>query len=89
METIIDRSTLEELRASLRGATYALGEEVYDEARKAWMVADEKGIATFEGGPRSPTSGIQKSTKFAPPRSVPGADDYRVRQLAPLDGLAV
>jgi len=36
VETIIDRSTLEELRASLRGAAYAPSEEGYDEARKAW-----------------------------------------------------
>ena len=36
METIIDRSTLEELRAGLRGAVYAPSEECYDEARKAW-----------------------------------------------------
>ena len=36
METSIDRSTLEELRAGLRGAVYAPGEQGYDEARKAW-----------------------------------------------------
>jgi FAD/FMN-containing dehydrogenase len=36
VETIIDHSTLEELRAGLRGAAYAPGEEGYDEARKAW-----------------------------------------------------
>src|SRR3712207_4470318 len=36
VETIIDRSTLEELRAGLRGPAYAPGEEGYDEARKAW-----------------------------------------------------
>ena len=36
METIFDRSTLEELGAGLRGAAYVPGEEGYDEARKAW-----------------------------------------------------
>jgi FAD/FMN-containing dehydrogenase len=36
METSIDRSKLEELRAGLRGAVYAPGEQGYDEARKAW-----------------------------------------------------
>jgi FAD/FMN-containing dehydrogenase len=36
METSIDRSTLEELRAGLRGAVYPPGEQGYDEARKAW-----------------------------------------------------
>jgi FAD/FMN-containing dehydrogenase len=36
VETLIDRSTLEELRATLRGAAYAPSEEGYDEARKAW-----------------------------------------------------
>jgi hypothetical protein len=36
VETTIDRSTLEELRASLRGAAYAPGEEGSDETRQAW-----------------------------------------------------
>jgi len=36
VETIIARSTFEELRASLRGAAHIPGEEGYDEARKAW-----------------------------------------------------
>jgi hypothetical protein len=36
VETIIDRSVLEELRAGLRGVGYVPGEEGYDEARKAW-----------------------------------------------------
>jgi FAD/FMN-containing dehydrogenase len=36
VETTVDRSTLEELRAGLRGAAYAPGEVGYDEARKAW-----------------------------------------------------
>src|SRR5919199_5418643 len=36
MDTIIDHSTLEELRAGLRGAAYAPSEEGYDEARRAW-----------------------------------------------------
>jgi hypothetical protein len=36
VKTIFDRSTLEELRAGLRGAAYVPGEEGYDEARKAW-----------------------------------------------------
>ncbi len=36
METIIDRSTLEKLRAGLRGAAYAPGEEGYDEGRQAY-----------------------------------------------------
>ena len=36
MDTIIDHSTLEELRAGLRGAAYAPGEDGYELARKAW-----------------------------------------------------
>ena len=36
METIFDRSTLEELRGRLAGAAYAPGEVDYDEAYKAW-----------------------------------------------------
>ena len=39
METIIQGSTLEALRASLRGAAYAPGEEGYDEASRAWNLA--------------------------------------------------
>ena len=44
METLIDRSTLEGLRAGLRGAAYAPGETGYDEARKAWNL-QAKGAA--------------------------------------------
>jgi len=36
VDTKIDRSTLEELRAGLRGDAYGPGEDGYDEARKAW-----------------------------------------------------
>jgi FAD/FMN-containing dehydrogenase len=36
METIIDHSTLERLRAGLRGAVYVPGEEGYDEGREAF-----------------------------------------------------
>jgi hypothetical protein len=36
VETLIDRSTLEGLRAGLRGAAYAPGEEGYDEGRQAY-----------------------------------------------------
>ena len=36
MDTKIDRSTLEELRAGLRGDAYGPGEDGYDEARTAW-----------------------------------------------------
>ncbi len=36
METVIEGSTLDALRAGLRGAAYAPGDEGYDEARQAW-----------------------------------------------------
>lgn len=36
METIIDRSTLEEFRAGLRGIAHTPGEEGYDDASRAW-----------------------------------------------------
>lgn len=36
METIIEGSALEELRAALRGVAYVPGEDGYDEARRAW-----------------------------------------------------
>ncbi|MDQ4128889.1 MAG: FAD-binding oxidoreductase [Actinomycetota bacterium] len=39
METIIQGSTLETLRASLRGAAYVPNEEGYDEASRAWNLA--------------------------------------------------
>ena len=35
LETVIEGSTLEALRAGLRGAAYAPGDEGYDEARQA------------------------------------------------------
>ena len=36
MQTIIDRSVLEELRRGLRGIAYAPGEDGYDEGRQAF-----------------------------------------------------
>ena len=36
LEALIEGSTLEALRAGLRGAAYAPGDEGYDEARQAW-----------------------------------------------------
>src|SRR5918911_5157993 len=39
METVIQGSTLEALRAGLRGAAYAPGEEGYEEASRAWNLA--------------------------------------------------
>jgi hypothetical protein len=36
VEANINRSTLEEFRASLRGSAYLPGEEGYDETRAAW-----------------------------------------------------
>jgi FAD/FMN-containing dehydrogenase len=36
LETVIEGSTLDALRAGLRGAAYAPGDEGYDEARQAW-----------------------------------------------------
>ena len=36
MQTIINRSVLEELRARLRGIAYAPGEDGYDEGRQAF-----------------------------------------------------
>ena len=39
METVIQGSTLETLRAGLRGTAHAPGEEGYDEASRAWNLA--------------------------------------------------
>jgi FAD/FMN-containing dehydrogenase len=36
LEAVIEGSTLDALRAGLRGAAYAPGDEGYDEARQAW-----------------------------------------------------
>jgi hypothetical protein len=36
MQTIINRSVLEELRARLRGIAYAPGDDGYDEGRQAF-----------------------------------------------------
>ena len=39
METVIQGSTLQTLRAGLRGTAYAPGEEGYEEASRAWNLA--------------------------------------------------
>src|SRR3712207_9464932 len=39
METVIQGSTLETLRAGLRGTAHAPGEEGYEEASRAWNLA--------------------------------------------------
>jgi hypothetical protein len=40
METVIQGSTLQTLRAGLRGTAHAPGEEGYEEASRAWNLAD-------------------------------------------------
>ena len=39
METVIQGSTLQTLRAGLRGTAHAPGEEGYEEASRAWNLA--------------------------------------------------
>ena len=39
VETVIQGSTLETLRAGLRGTAHAPGEEGYDDASRAWNLA--------------------------------------------------
>ncbi len=39
METVIQGSTLETLRAGLRGTAHAPGEEGYEETSRAWNLA--------------------------------------------------
>jgi hypothetical protein len=39
METVIQGSTLQSLRAGLRGTAHAPGEEGYEEASRAWNLA--------------------------------------------------
>jgi hypothetical protein len=57
VETIIDRSVLEELRAGLRGVGYVPGEEGYDEARKAMPCQRWEGC--LRAGQRTPRSGLR------------------------------
>ena len=81
METIIDRSMLEELRAGLRGVGYLPGEEGYDEVAKPdttgltvsaaqWLV-EQKGalaIGTDTSGIEvlPPTEQLEEGTSFNP-----------------------
>jgi hypothetical protein len=44
LETVIEGSTLDALRAGLRGAAYAPGDEGYDEARQAWNLNAHQSI---------------------------------------------
>jgi hypothetical protein len=42
METVIQGSTLQTLRAGLRGTAHAPGEEGYEEASRAWNLAAQQ-----------------------------------------------
>ena len=52
METVIQGSTLEALRAGLRGTAHAPGEEGYDEASRAWNLAahQQPALVVMAGG---------------------------------------
>ena len=52
METVIQGSTLETLRAGLRGTAHAPGEEGYDEASRAWNLAahQQPALVVVAGG---------------------------------------
>src|SRR5215203_5095591 len=103
METIVDRSTLEVLRAGLRGTAYAPGEEGYDEARKAWnlnahqhpalvVMAAGHGVASAcDGGVLINTSrmkGVRVDPEAQTARVEPGALWTDVISEAQVFGLA-
>jgi hypothetical protein len=61
LETIIDRSTLEELRAGLRGAAYAPGEEGYDEGRQAFNLNahQQPALVVMAAGPADVVAAVR------------------------------
>jgi hypothetical protein len=52
METVIQGSTLQTLRAGLRGTAHAPGEEGYEEASRAWNLAalQQPALVVMAGG---------------------------------------
>ena len=52
METVIQGSTLQTLRAGLRGSAHAPGEEGYEEASRAWNLAafQQPALVVVAGG---------------------------------------
>jgi hypothetical protein len=63
METVIQGSTLETLRAGLRGTAYAPGEEGYEEASRAWNLNAQQrpALVVVAGG----ASDVMTAVRFA------------------------
>ncbi len=63
METVIQGSTLETLRAGLRGSAHAPGEEGYDEASRAWNLAahQQPALVVVAGG----AADVMAAVRFA------------------------
>ena len=63
METVIQGSTLEALRAGLRGTAHAPGEEGYDEASRAWNLAahQQPALVVVAGG----AADVMAAVRFA------------------------
>ena len=63
METVIQGSTLETLRAGLRGTAHAPGEEGYDEASRAWNLAahQQPALVIVAGG----AADVMAAVRFA------------------------
>src|SRR5918911_2796482 len=63
VETVIQSSTLETLRAGLRGTAHAPGEEGYDEASRAWNLAahQQPALVVVAGG----AADVMSAVRFA------------------------
>jgi hypothetical protein len=63
METVIQGSTLQTLRAGLRGTAHAPGEEGYEEASRAWNLAAHQSpaLVVVAGG----AAGVIAAVRFA------------------------
>jgi len=64
VETVIQGSTLETLRAGLRGTAHAPGDEGYDEASRAWNLAARQQPALVAGG----ATDVMAAVRFAATR---------------------
>src|SRR5215218_1125560 len=66
METVIQGSTLQTLRAGLRGTAHAPGEEGYEEASRAWNLAAHQSpaLALVAGGAAHATRPFQTGDTY-------------------------
>jgi hypothetical protein len=88
METVIQGSTLQTLRAGLRGTAHAPGEEGYEEASRAWNLAAHQSpaLVVVANGAAHATRPFQTGDTYVNFVELDGASAERVKSAyAPED----